>query len=80
MPPYRFLFEQRKIKDRPSPEALVLPGELAPPPGYEIIPRPEALALVAYLTSLRADAPLFTAPLTAPVAAKAAATATASAK
>ena len=80
MPPYRFLFEQRKIKDRPSPEALVLPGELAPPPGYEIVPRPEALALAAYLTSLRADAPLFAAPLTAPVAAKAAATATASAK
>lgn len=80
MPPYRFLFEQHKIKDRPSPEALVLPSELAPPAGYEVVPRPEALALAAYLTSLRADAPLFTAPLTAPVAVKAAATATASAQ
>ncbi len=64
MPPYRFLFEKRKIERSPSPDALVLPPKLAPPPGYEIVPRPGARALVAYLLSLRADAPLFEAPLT----------------
>jgi cytochrome c oxidase cbb3-type subunit 2 len=64
MPPYRFLFEKRQIGLAPSPEALVLPAELAPPPGYEILPKPEARALAAYLLSLRADAPLFVAPLT----------------
>jgi cytochrome c oxidase cbb3-type subunit 2 len=64
MPPYRFLFEKRKIQRSPSPDAMVLPPDLAPPPGYEIVPKPEAGALVAYLLSLRADAPLFEAPLT----------------
>lgn len=66
MPPYRFLFEQHKIGRHPSPDALQLPAEFAPPPGTEIVPRPEARALVAYLLSLRADAPLFEAPLTPP--------------
>ena len=27
MPPYRFLFEKRRIERRPSPEALVLPPD-----------------------------------------------------
>jgi hypothetical protein len=69
MPPYRFLFEKRKIGLQPSPEALVLPSEVAPPSNYEIVPKPAAKALAAYLTSLRADAPLFSAPLTVPGAA-----------
>jgi len=69
MPPYRFLFEKRKIVRQPSPEALALPGDLAPGDGYEIVPRPAAKALVAYLTSLRADAPLFDAPMTLPASA-----------
>jgi cytochrome c oxidase cbb3-type subunit 2 len=64
MPPYRFLFEKRKIEYRPSPDALVLPPELAPPAGYEIVPTPAARALVAYLLSLRSDAPIFSAPYT----------------
>ncbi len=64
MPPYRFLFEKRKLEHGPSPDALALPPELAPEPGYEIGPTPEASALAAYLVSLRADAPLFEAPLT----------------
>jgi cbb3-type cytochrome oxidase cytochrome c subunit len=64
MPPYQFLFEKRKIERAPSPEALVLPPQLAVEPGYEIVPKPEASALVAYLVSLRADAPLFDAPVT----------------
>ena len=68
MPPYRFLFERRKLGLTPSPEALALPAPWAPPPGYEIIPKPEAVALAAYLTSLRAEAPLFVAPLSVPLA------------
>ena len=60
MPPYRFLFEKRSIRRQPSPEALVLPGDLAPPAGYEVVPKPAAKALAAYLVSLRADAPLLT--------------------
>lgn len=64
MPPFRFLFEKRRIERGPSPDALVqLPSNLAPPAGYEIVPRTEAKALVAYLTSLQSDAPLFVAPL-----------------
>jgi cbb3-type cytochrome oxidase cytochrome c subunit len=64
MPPYRFLFETRRIERARSADALVLPPNLAPEPGYEILPKPEAKALVAYLISLRADAPLFDAPVT----------------
>ena len=58
MPPFRFLFEKRKIRGQPSPDALVLPREEAPAPGYEVVPKPEAKALVAYLLSLKANAPL----------------------
>jgi cbb3-type cytochrome oxidase cytochrome c subunit len=63
MPPYRYLFEKRKIQFHPSPDALQLPPELAAAQGYEIVPLPEAKALASYLASLRADAPLFVAPL-----------------
>jgi cytochrome c oxidase cbb3-type subunit 2 len=66
MPPYRFLFEKRKVRAAPSPDALQLAGELAPEAGYEIVPRPEALALVAYLQSLQAGVSLFEAPLPLP--------------
>lgn len=65
MPPYRFLFEKRKIDRHPSPDALQLTGEFAPEAGYEIIPTAEAKSLAAYLVSLRADVPLYEAPLTA---------------
>jgi cytochrome c oxidase cbb3-type subunit 2 len=58
MPPFPFLFEQRKTGPQPSPDALKLSGEFAPPPGYEIVPRPEAKALIQYLLSLQANAPL----------------------
>jgi cytochrome c oxidase cbb3-type subunit 2 len=68
MAPYRFLFEKRKQGRTPSPDALQLKGGAAPPAGYEIVPKPEALALAAYLTSLRADAPLFSVPMSAPAA------------
>jgi cytochrome c oxidase cbb3-type subunit II len=58
MPPFPFLFEKKKIGSRPSPDALNLPPEFALEPGYEIVPRPEANALVQYLLSLKANAPL----------------------
>jgi cbb3-type cytochrome oxidase cytochrome c subunit len=64
MPPFRFLFEVRKIDDAPSPDALQLPNEFAPPAGYEVVPKPEARQLAAYLLSLRADVPLYEAPFT----------------
>lgn len=61
MPRYPYLFEQRRLKAgaAPSAEALALPGQFAPPPGYEIVPRPEAYALVQYLLSLKSDALFF---------------------
>ena len=62
MPPYRFLFETRKIGLFPSADALVLPAKDAPPPGREVVPLPEARALAAYLLSLRQDGYLFEAP------------------
>lgn len=68
MPPYRFLFETRKIERAPSTDALPLTGALAPPPGKEVVPKPEAKALVAYLLSLRTEIPLYDAPLTVPIA------------
>jgi cbb3-type cytochrome oxidase cytochrome c subunit len=64
MPPYRFLFEVRKIGAQASADALPLPPAFAPPAGYEVVPKPAARALAAYLLSLRAEAPLFEAPVT----------------
>jgi cytochrome c oxidase cbb3-type subunit II len=63
MPPFRYLFEVRKIGREPSPDALKLPPEFAPPAGYEVVPKPEARELAAYLLSLRANAPLYSAPI-----------------
>jgi cytochrome c oxidase cbb3-type subunit 2 len=80
MPPYRFLFEQRRIARQSSPDAMTLSKELAPPAGFEIVPRPEARSLVAYLLSLHSDAPLVEAPLTPPPAPAAAAQTNAPAK
>jgi cytochrome c oxidase cbb3-type subunit 2 len=58
MPPFRFLFDKHRIRGRPSPQALSLTGAFAPEPGYEIVPKPEAEALVQYLLSLKASTPL----------------------
>jgi hypothetical protein len=46
----------------PRAKRIVLPDKDAPPSGYEIVPRPEARALAAYLLSLRQDGYLFEAP------------------
>jgi cbb3-type cytochrome oxidase cytochrome c subunit len=64
MPPYRFLFEERRIQQAPARDALQLPEALAPGEGLEIVPTDDARALVAYLLSLRSDVPLFEAPFT----------------
>lgn len=71
MPSFKFLFEVRHIGSVPSPDALTgLPPEFAPADGYEVVPKPEAKELVAYLLSLRADAPLYEAPFTPATTAK----------
>ena len=64
MPPYRFLFEKRKLGREPSPDALRLSGEFAPGPGREIVPTDQARALVSYLLSLRAETVIFETPMT----------------
>jgi cytochrome c oxidase cbb3-type subunit 2 len=70
MPPFRYLFETQKIGDTPSPDALNLPKEFAAADGYEVVPKPEAKQLAAYLLSLHADVPLYDAPFTPPTSAK----------
>ncbi len=78
MPPFRYLFEIRKISGtgvppvqtgetpvpQPSPDALVFPKGSGPPAGYEVVPKPEAQELAAYLLSLRINVPLYSAPFT----------------
>ncbi|HTY88178.1 MAG TPA: cbb3-type cytochrome c oxidase subunit II [Candidatus Acidoferrum sp.] len=63
MPPFRYLFELHKIGQVPSPDALRFPGDFALPPGYEVVPKAEARQLAAYLLSLRASVPLYSAPI-----------------
>jgi cbb3-type cytochrome oxidase cytochrome c subunit len=70
MPPFRYLFETRKIGDAPSPDALNLPPGFTPPAGCEVVPKPEAKQLSAYLLSLHADVPLYDAPFTPVVSTK----------
>jgi len=64
MPPYRYLFNKRKVADGEKRAANALPAMVEP--GYEITPTPEAEALVAYLMSLDASASLAEAPVPAP--------------
>jgi cytochrome c oxidase cbb3-type subunit 2 len=64
MPSFSFLYEVRKIKGEPSPEALVFkPSEVKIPEGHEIVPTYEAKALVEYLLSLNSDYSLPEAPV-----------------
>ena len=64
MPPFRYLFETRKMNGNvPSPDAIQMPAG-AVPAGYEVIPSDDAKNLAAYLSSLRADVPLYEAPFT----------------
>ncbi|HEY8932612.1 MAG TPA: cbb3-type cytochrome c oxidase subunit II [Rariglobus sp.] len=50
-PPYRFLFEEKKVLGNRSREALPFES----PAGTEIVPSAEARALVSYLLSLKKD-------------------------
>jgi len=52
MPSYRFLYVAQPIQSKPSEDAIKVCGPHAPPPGWEVVPTPEAKALVAYLMSL----------------------------
>ncbi len=64
MPPYAYLFDTRRIgHEGPSTNALKLAGEFAPKPGFEVVPKPEAVQLVEYLRSLRTSVDLPEAPL-----------------
>jgi cytochrome c oxidase cbb3-type subunit 2 len=57
MPPFKFLFRTQKIGDVPTPHALKFPAGSpeAPPDGYEVVPTDRAIALMAYLHSLKVD-------------------------
>lgn len=54
MPPYRYLFEERKISGQRSDNAINVPTAT----GWEIVPTAEARHLVAYLLSLDRSHPL----------------------
>ena len=69
MPPYRYLFKWRKMKtSTPLPDSMALlltdvtsnGGGV----GYELVPTDDAKNLAAYLLSLRANVPLYSAPFT----------------
>jgi cytochrome c oxidase cbb3-type subunit II len=55
MPPYRFLFEMRRIGAgaQPSDEALKLMGALEPKAGLQVVPTQRARDLVGYLVNLK---------------------------
>ncbi len=61
MPRYPYLFEERPLRPGapPSPDALQFPEGSAVPANVEVIPKADALALVAYLQSLKSDAVFF---------------------
>lgn len=56
MPPYRYLFEERKVSGQRSADAL--PVAAPQGAGYEIVPTADAKALVGYLLSLDRSHPL----------------------
>ena len=58
MPAYKHLYTVRKAQGQESNLAIKLRGKFAPEAGYEVIPTPEAEALVDYLLSLKKDYPL----------------------
>lgn len=69
MPPYRYLFTKKKVSGQRAADAIDVDAGA----GYEIVPKPEAKQLVAYLLSLDRTFPLPEAkPVTGPAAASAA--------
>jgi cytochrome c oxidase cbb3-type subunit 2 len=69
MPPYRYLFQTRKISGQRSADALNLTGDDAPDDGYEVVPTAAAKDLVGYLMSLDRSHALPEVKSTAPAAA-----------
>ena len=66
MPRYQYLFEKRTLDPREARSADALPLDDDAGSAYQVTPKLEAHALVAYLLSLRAEAPLFEAPMPKP--------------
>lgn len=58
MPSFKHLYTVRKQQGQGSKAALQLTGKYAPEEGYEVVPLPEAEALVDYLISLKKDYPV----------------------
>ncbi len=52
MPPYRFLYEKRRIGGQASADALKFGGPGKVPEGWEVVPSYDAQCLVAYLMGL----------------------------
>jgi hypothetical protein len=65
MPAYRFLFEVSPVGRQPHPRAIQLNADAQAKAGkgMEVIPTDDAVALVAYLLSLRSDVPLIERPI-----------------
>ncbi|MDZ4287784.1 MAG: cbb3-type cytochrome c oxidase subunit II [Prosthecobacter sp.] len=55
MPALKHLYVVRKAQGPDADKSLKLTGKYAPKPGYEVVPTPEAEALVDYLLSLKKD-------------------------
>jgi cbb3-type cytochrome oxidase cytochrome c subunit len=72
MPPYRFLFTKRSytLGDTLPADAVVTSPAANDKAGEILVPGEEAVSLAAYLLSLRAEAPLFEAPVGKPPAPK----------
>jgi cytochrome c oxidase cbb3-type subunit II len=58
MPSFKHLYIVRKQQGPVAQNALKLEGKYAPKKGYEVIPTPEAEALVDYVLSLKKDYPV----------------------
>lgn len=58
MPSFRHLYVVQKQQGPKSSRALALSGKFAPRKGYEVVPTPEADALVDYILSLKKDYPV----------------------
>lgn len=58
MPSFRHLYVVQKQEGPASSRALKLTGKFAPKKGYEVVPTPEAEALVDYILSLKKDYPV----------------------
>ena len=58
MPPFKHLYIVREAQGPKSGKALDLPARFKPAKGFEVVPTPEAEALVDYILSLKKDHPV----------------------